>query len=64
MGSIIQKNDNLVKMLDGLSLLDEHDRERFAKMVDTLDYTHKQVEKNLFNDTLKNDEKREQGSTA
>ena len=37
MGIIIQKNDNVVKLLDGLSLLDDQqDQESVIGMLDTL----------------------------
>jgi hypothetical protein len=48
----------------GVHAANDQDKERFIGVVDTLDYTDKQVRKNLFNDTLKNGEKREQGSTV
>jgi hypothetical protein len=59
MGSLMQKNDNLAKMLDGLYLLDNQDKERFIEVVDTLDYTDKQVKKSLFNDIMDQREKKE-----
>jgi hypothetical protein len=59
-----RKPDNLVKMLDGFSLLDDQDKERFIGVVDTLECADRQVKKSLFNDTLARREKREQGSTA
>ena len=46
-----QKNDNLVKLLDGLSLLDEHDQDRIIGMVDTLDCADKNVKGVVFSDT-------------
>jgi hypothetical protein len=48
MGSIIQRNNNLMKMLDGLSLLDNQDQERIIKMVDTLNAADENVKKEVF----------------
>jgi len=48
MGSIIQRNNNLIKMLDGLSLLDNQDQERIIKMVDTLNAADENVKKEVF----------------
>jgi len=41
----MQKHDNLVKLLDGLSLLDEQDHERIISAVDTPDFTDKKTKK-------------------
>ena len=47
MGIIVQGDDNVVRMLDGLSLLDDQDQERVIRMIDTLDAADKKV-KGLF----------------
>jgi hypothetical protein len=52
MGIIMQEHDNLVKLLDGLSLLDEQDQERIIKVVDTLDFTDKKVKNEILDDKL------------
>ena len=39
------KSTNLEKLLDGLSLLDERDRERIISVVDTLDFAAGKTEK-------------------
>jgi hypothetical protein len=62
MGSCIRQTDNLVKLLDGLSLLDDQDQERIIRVVDTLDSTDRMVKKEILNDTLENGKKREQGA--
>jgi len=62
MGITDLKHDNLVKLLDGLSLLDDQDRERIIRVVDTLDFTEKKVKKEILNDTLGDRKKREQGA--
>jgi hypothetical protein len=54
MSSIVQENDNLDRLLDGLSLLDEHDQERIIRVVDTLDFTDKKVKKEILNDKIGN----------
>jgi len=43
MGIIDLKNDDLVKLLEGMSLLEERDQERIIRAVDTLDFTDKKV---------------------
>ena len=43
-----QGNDNLAKLLDGLSLLDGQDQERIINMVDTLDLTDKKVKNEIY----------------
>ena len=49
------KNDNLIELLDGLSLLDDQDQERIIGMVDVLDAADKKVKNGIFTDlTLKN----------
>jgi hypothetical protein len=50
MGIFVQKSDNLVKLLEGMSLLDVRDQERIIKAVDTLDHVDKKVKKDLFSD--------------
>ena len=59
MGSIIQKNDNLAKLLDGLSLLNDQDQERIIRMVDILDLVNKKINNEVVSETmyLKNDTK-------
>ena len=47
---LIQKSDNLIKLLDGMSLLDDQDQERIIKAVDTLDFADRKVKKDLFSD--------------
>jgi hypothetical protein len=64
MGSIMQKHDNLVKLLDGLSLLDGQDQERIISVVDTLDFTEKKIKKEIYNDKKGERKKREQGTMA
>jgi hypothetical protein len=64
MGIIDQRQDNLVNLLDGFSLLDNQDQERIIRVVDTLDSTDRMVKKELFNDTLENGKKREQGAVC
>ena len=46
-----QKHDNLVQLLDGVSLLDDQDKERFTAVVDTLACTDKVVGNALFSDS-------------
>jgi hypothetical protein len=41
------KADNLIKLLDGLSLLDKQDQEQIIKIVDTLDFAKKKMEKSM-----------------
>ena len=41
---------HLVKLLDGLSKLDERDQERVINMVDTLDAADKKLKDTLFTD--------------
>jgi len=48
-----QKNDNLVKLLNGFSLLDRQDQERVIRMVDTLDSTNGNVKNVMFSDASK-----------
>jgi len=50
MGILVQKSDNLVKLLEGISLLDDRDQERIIKAVDTLDHADKKVKQDLFSD--------------
>ena len=38
------KADNLVKLLDGLSLLDERDQERIISVIDALDFAYEKAE--------------------
>jgi hypothetical protein len=45
-----KKNDNLDKLLDGLSLLDEQDQERIIRVVDTLEHTEKKVKEEIMYD--------------
>ena len=45
---IRQKNDNLINLVDGLSLLDEQDQEKIINMVDTLDVTDKKLKGDIF----------------
>ena len=40
-------NGNLDKLLDGLSLLDEQDKDRVIRMVDTLDCADKKVKSTI-----------------
>ena len=42
------KDDNLDKLLDGISLLDDQDRDRVIRMVDTLDCVDKNVKSVIF----------------
>jgi hypothetical protein len=64
MSIIVQKNDNLVKLLDGMSLLDEQDQERIINAVDILDFTEKKIKKEIYNDKKGERKKREQGTMA
>ena len=50
MSIFVQKSDNLIKLLEGMLLLDYRDQERIIKAVDTLDHTDKKVKKDLFSD--------------
>jgi len=52
MGIINQKKDNLVKLLNGLSLLDDQDQERIIRMVDTLDAVDMEVKGKIFSNAL------------
>jgi len=51
MGIDAQKSDNLVLLLDGLSLLDQQDQDRVFGMVNTLDCADKNVKDSMFPDT-------------
>jgi hypothetical protein len=64
LGIIDQRQNNLADLLDGFSLLDSQDKERIIRVVDTLDSTDKMVKKEIFNDTLGNGKKREQGAVC
>jgi len=46
-------SDNLEKLLNGLSLLDNQDQERVIKMVDTLETVDKNVKETVMGDPLK-----------
>ena len=48
-------SDNLMKLLDGLSLLDDQDQERVIRMVDTLDAADKNVKETIIGEPLKTD---------
>jgi len=48
MGIMDLKYDNLVKLLDGLSLLDDEDQERIIKVVDALEFTEKRVKEEIY----------------
>ena len=50
MSIFVQKSDNLIKLLEGMSLLDNRDQERIIKAVDTLDFADKEVKKDIFSD--------------
>jgi hypothetical protein len=43
----ILKADNLIKLLDGLSLLGNQDQEQIIKIVDVLDFAKKKMEKSM-----------------
>jgi len=47
---IIQKNETLEKLVDGLSLLDNQDRERIIEMVNTLNAADMKVKNEIFFD--------------
>ena len=49
------ENDHLVKLLDGLSLLDERDQGRVINMVNTLDAADKKVKDTVFTENLPSD---------
>jgi len=53
MGSIIQRNNNLGKLLDGLYLLDGQDQDRVIRMVDTLEAADKNVKEAIMGNPLK-----------
>jgi len=55
MGIIEQKSDNLIKLLNGLSLLDNQDQERIINMVDTLNVADVSIKKEViyYNSPLK-----------
>lgn len=44
------KAKNLLKLLDGLSLLDDGDQERIIRVVDVLEFTEKKVKEEIFFD--------------
>jgi len=44
------KAENLVKLLDGLSLLDDEDQERIIRVVDALEFTEKKVKEEILFD--------------
>jgi len=44
------KANNLVKLLDGLFLLDDEDQERIIRVVDALEFTEKKVKEEIFFD--------------
>jgi hypothetical protein len=46
-----QKHDNLVQLLEGVSLLDDQDKEQFTAVVDTLACADKAVGDALFSDS-------------
>ena len=46
-------SDNLVKLLDGLSLLDSQDQERVIRMVNTLEAADKNVKEAIMGNPLK-----------
>ena len=48
-------SDNLVKLLDGLSFLDDQDQERVIRMVDTLEAADKNVKEKIIGIPLKTD---------
>jgi hypothetical protein len=50
MGIIMQKSDNLKKLLGGLALLDEQDQERIIRVVDTLEVADKKVKEDILYD--------------
>jgi len=52
MGIINQKSDNLIKLINGLSLLDNQDQERIFRMVDTLNETDENVKKEVFSNNF------------
>ena len=55
MGIIEQRSDNLIKLLNGLSLLDNQDQERIINMVDTLNVADVRIKKEViyYNSPLK-----------
>ena len=55
MGIIEQKSDNLIKLLNGLSLLDNQEQERIIRMVDTLNAADVRIKKEViyYNSPLK-----------
>jgi hypothetical protein len=48
MGKKKKKSDNLIKLLNGLSLLDNEDQERIINMVDTLNVVDENINKDVF----------------
>ena len=46
-------SDNLLKLLNGLSLLDNHDQKRVIRMVDTLEAVDKNVKEKIIGVPLK-----------
>jgi hypothetical protein len=48
MGIINQKSDNLIKLMNGLSLLDSQDQDRIIRMVDTLNAADENINKDVF----------------
>ena len=58
MNTTTLKSNNLEKLLDGLSLLDEKDQERIISVVDALGFAAKKTEKAYPNTPPKTTEKR------
>jgi len=50
MGNIDLKCDNLLRLMDGVSLLDEQDKERVIEVLDALDFADTKVRTEILPD--------------
>ena len=50
MGKVDPKCDNLLRLMEGVSLLDEQDRERITGVLDTLDFADTKVRTEILPD--------------
>ena len=48
MGIMEQKSNNLIKLMNGLALLDNQEQERIINMVDTLNTADENIKKDVF----------------
>lgn len=49
------KSDNLVKLLDGLSKLDDRDQERIISVVDALDFAYEKENADMVDKEITNE---------